>query len=337
MNCEPINCNGNDLFDVLARLRERNCCPDKIETGIGGKNANYRVSYFESVVETETHLAKSPVRLTGATSQAGHNVPCRVKSPAALTNFERVRSLDPLPKAVTEKPSNGRYSGRGATPVTLNNFAGEISSTLIGHASATAMGSAPMKSAPVPVVAVGHTGNSFPQQGKTPASLLATVAVKREAALRNPLNDHRNSSLVVGLDASMRPQHVGAETVAVVPVAGRASLISEVAGKSERERQMEETPPDTVNPSILTTAPESRIQRVVVERGPEAIPGTEHSGSSDNMLSPSPAIGSRLTKLGENPSTLDSIETRLAALQSKLAASGKLKRSKTARMPYADL
>lgn len=48
---------------------------------------------------------------------------------------------------------------------------------------------------------------------------------------------------------------VCAEPSALDNVAGRTSLISEVTGKSEPERQMEETPPETVNPSIATPLP----------------------------------------------------------------------------------
>ena len=59
----------------------------------------------------------------------------------------------------------------------------------------------------------------FPHQGETPASLLATVAVKSAVAPRNQLNDHVNSALVAGLGAAMRDKTtqrvVGAEMVGV--------------------------------------------------------------------------------------------------------------------------
>lgn len=46
MNTEPIFCTGNDLEGVLAGIRERKGFPDRLECCVGGKNANYKVSYF---------------------------------------------------------------------------------------------------------------------------------------------------------------------------------------------------------------------------------------------------------------------------------------------------
>lgn len=209
MNCEPITCNGNDLAQVCADIRSRGGFVDRLETGVGGKNGNYRVSYFERVAELADATVDEEKRLAVATTDRAIGV----RSPSRSPN-----------------------------------------------------------------------------------------------------------------------------------VAGRTSLISEVTGKSERERQMEETPPDTVNPSNFvmqrdrsdatqtSTRPVSEGGESVKPRGGDCI----HRNASTQVstkVDTTEALGSGWA----HPSHNDSIETRLAALQSKLAASGKLKRSKPARLPYCDL
>jgi hypothetical protein len=42
----PILCTGNELAGVLAGIRERGGFVASLDTGVGGKNANYSVSYL---------------------------------------------------------------------------------------------------------------------------------------------------------------------------------------------------------------------------------------------------------------------------------------------------
>lgn len=68
-----------------------------------------------------------------------------------------------------------------AAPAGPHQFAGEDRSTRSGHASVTAMGSAPMNSAPVPVVAAEHAGNSIPTRLASLQSKLAKAGKLRRS------------------------------------------------------------------------------------------------------------------------------------------------------------
>lgn len=116
-----------------------------------------------------------------------------------------------------------------------------------------------------------------------------TAAVGKEptALIHLPKLMHSKNVAAGGETMAEKPESVPDAPASISIVSGRAGLLSEVTGKSEQERQMEEIPPAMVNPSI-------------------------------------------------------SIEDRMAALQSKLVAGGKIKRSKPKTMPdnyrspYAD-
>lgn len=183
MNCEPIICNANDLFDVLASIRSRGGFPDNVETGVGGKNGQYRVSFLECV---SVQVRTGDVNAMDTVASAGK------RKADALTNSKRV---------------------------------------------VPAIASAAVISAETANVLVAPTGpRHSPYQGKAPASLLATDAVKCAVAPRNPSNGPKIPCHGPATAMESCPA-IGAETVGMVSIESRlAALQSKLAAEGRLKR-----------------------------------------------------------------------------------------------------
>lgn len=183
MQFQPITCSAIELFDVLASIRSRGGFPDNVETGVGGKNGQYRVSFLECV---SVQVRTGDVNAMDTVASSGK------RKAAALTNSKRV-----VP-AIAE---------------TAENPAGQSN------------------------VLVAPTGpRHSPYQGKAPASLLATDAVKCAVAPRNPSNVPKIPCHGPATAMESCPA-IGAETVGMVSIESRlAALQSKLAAEGRLKR-----------------------------------------------------------------------------------------------------
>lgn len=110
----PILCHGNDLASICRDIEARGGVVNAMDAGVGGKNGQYRVFYFERG-ESNPPMVKSTVDETAALAGQG----CSEQEPATLNpvpgrsgmicevtgKSQRERQMEETPLA-TENPSN---------------------------------------------------------------------------------------------------------------------------------------------------------------------------------------------------------------------------------------